>query len=68
MAHPSVLSKTAAMELEGAVSLLQELLPEDQYPEVHNNLHRAHHDAVGRSDESRGDVSSRVSSSPLARS
>jgi hypothetical protein len=41
-----------ATELDEAVSLLQELLPEEQYPVVHDNLHRAHHDAVGRSDES----------------
>jgi hypothetical protein len=54
MAHPSVLvlAKTGAIELAEAVSLLQELLPADEYPEVHDNLHRAQRDVVGRSDES----------------
>jgi hypothetical protein len=47
MAHPSVLKKTVAIELDGAVSLLQELLPEEDYPEVHDNLRRAQHDVVG---------------------
>jgi hypothetical protein len=41
MAHPSVLAKTAAIELDEAVSLLQELLPEEDYPQVHDNLFRA---------------------------
>jgi hypothetical protein len=50
MAHPSVLAKTGAIELDTAANTLQELLPEEQYPEVHDNLRRAQHDAVGRSD------------------
>jgi hypothetical protein len=52
VAHPSVLKKTAASELDGAVSLLQELLPEKDYPEVHDNLFRTQRDAVARSDQS----------------
>jgi hypothetical protein len=52
MAHPSVLAKRGATELDEAVSILQELLPADEYPEVHDNLYRAQRDAVGRSDES----------------
>jgi hypothetical protein len=52
MAHPSVLANKGAKGLDEAVRLLQKLLPEEQDPEVHDNLHRAQHDAVGHSDES----------------
>ena len=49
-AHPSVLAKIGATELDEAVQILEGLLPADSYPEVHENLFRARRDAIGRSD------------------
>jgi hypothetical protein len=50
MAHPSVLAKTGAIERDEAVRILQELLPADEYPDVHDNILAAQRDVVGRSD------------------
>jgi hypothetical protein len=51
MAHPSVLNKAAAIELAQAVNTLEELLPEEDHVDVHENLLRVRNDAVGRSDK-----------------
>ena len=50
MAHPSVLAKAGAIERTEAVRIIQELLPANEYPEVHDNLRRTQRDVVGRSD------------------
>jgi hypothetical protein len=51
VASHAYLRKLAALELDSALSTLRELLDEEDYPQVHENLYRTQHDAVGRGDE-----------------